>query len=393
MTLLEPGSARAGPTMGDAALIDAMIAVESAWLRARGHPGIEGLVTDTTALIDVVDRGAELAGNPVVPLVAELRSLLEDAGDQDQASALHRGLTSQDVFDTALVLTCRHATGTIAAHLARAVAAVRALAAAHRDSVRCGRTLTQPAVPTTFGAVAATWLHAVLDATEDLLGASDTLPLQLGGAAGTLAGPLTQLDDPAAALAALLGLEAAPPWHVNRAPITRFADALVRVHDACGLIANDVLVGARPEIGELREGAGGGSSTMPHKHNPVLSVLIRGGVIAAPGLGATLHAAAAAQVDQRADGGWHAEWRTLGSLVRSTAITASRLADLTDGLVVDVERMRTNVAGATGELLSEAHALGSDATTPAGYLGAAGVLTDAAIERVDGFLAIHEVPR
>ena len=123
--------------------------------------------------------------------------------------------------------------------------------------------------------------------------------------------------------AAALQLDDAVPWHTNRSAVTRLADALVATTDACGRIANDVLVLARPEIGELAEPPGrGGSSTMPHKANPVLSVLVRRAALAAPALAAQLHLAAAESVDERADGGWHVEWSALATLARRTVVAA-----------------------------------------------------------------------
>lgn len=383
MSLFEPGSARSGPVFTDAAWLHALVRVESAWLVVRGHAGLDAL--DTPGLLDAIAPAGEQAGNPVVPLVAELRRRLHEDGDDEQAEAVHRGLTSQDVVDTALALCSREAADAAGDHIARAVARLRGLADEHRSSLRCGRTLTQPAVPTTFGAVVSTWLHALLDAVGDLATSASAIPVQAGGAAGTLAGPLTQVDEPVASLGNALGLPPGPPWHVNRAPVTRFGDALVRLHDACGLIADDVLVGSRPEIGELAEGTGGGSSTMPHKHNPVLSVLVRSSAIAAPGLGSTLHAAAAAQVDQRAAGGWHAEWPALSRLARSAVATASRTADVLDGLVVDAARMRANAEARADDLLAEARALDASAAGLEDYLGACAALTDEAIARADTF--------
>ena len=107
-----------------------------------------------------------------------------------------------------------------------------------------------------------------------------------------------------------------------------------------------MLVLARPEIGELSEAVGGGSSSMPHKHNPVLSVLVRRAALTTPQLAATLHLAAADQVDERADGAWHAEWDTLRLLARRTAVAASQTADLLAGLQVHPDRMAANLAAA-----------------------------------------------
>ncbi|MGA8245499.1 MAG: lyase family protein [Nocardioides sp.] len=394
MSLLEPGGRRSGTAFGDAALLEAMIEVESAWLGVRGYAGLGGLVSDADhpELIEAIAREGEQAGNPVVPLVKVLRGLLRENGDEEQARAVHAGLTSQDVLDTALVLSCREAAAQADGHVRRALRRIADLAIEHRGSIRTGRTLTQPAVPTTFGLVAATWLRGLLDAAEDLARVRGALPVQLGGAAGTLAGPLVGYHGPdaTAALAEALCLRTGLPWHSNRAPITRFGDALVGLHDACALIANDVLVGSRPEIGELGEGTGGVSSTMPHKHNPVLSVLIRSAGIAAPPLGATLHAAAAAQVDQRADGGWHAEWVALSRLTRSAVATTSRTADLLDGLRVRADRMRAHAEHNAEALLAEAGELGRPGIDMVDYLGDAELVIDTVVARAERYLATSE---
>src|SRR5690606_6142354 len=146
------------------------------------------------------------------------------------------------------------------------------------------------------------------------------------------------------------------PWHTNRSVITRIGSAVVTACDALGVIATDVAMLSRPEIGELREGAvagRGGSSTMPHKRNPVLSVLIRSVALQAPLLGAQLHLAAAQAVDERPDGAWHSEWPALIRLLEAGVTAASQAAELTSGLEVDAGQMEDRVAGAADELLSE----------------------------------------
>lgn len=382
MSLFRPGAAAAAEVMTDEALLRGLVEVERAWLSVRGYDaGLGALLRDGDA--ERLGEQSAAGGNPVIPLVRLLRTRLEEAGEADAAAALHRGLTSQDVMDTALLLSARDGARRVLADLARQADRCASLTEEHRASVRPGRTLTQHAVPTTFGLVAASWLTGLLDAADDLRNAVDRLPLQLGGAAGTLAGVGTQ-GDPAtlrARLARELGLAEAPPWHTTRAPVTRLGDALVGCHDAWGRIANDVLLGSRPEVGELREGVGGGSSTMPHKQNPVLSVLVRSAAIAAPPLGATLHAAAAAQVDQRADGGWHAEWPALQELVRSSVVAAHQAGDLLEGLQADRDRMAANADAAAEDLLAEARSLGVETTDPRAYLGEADAIIDAALAR------------
>jgi len=388
--LLWPGDDRAGDLMSDGALLAAMVEVEQAWLtalvrsgiapRAAGH-ALPGLVS--TDDLPLLASAAADGGNPVIPLVTMLRDRLPDP---EAARWLHRGLTSQDVLDTALMLLARDAVVAIRSSLRAQVVALADLATVHRDTPMVARTLTQHAVPTTFGLKAAGWLTGVLDAYDDL--GAVRLPVQLGGAAGTLAA-LVELGDTAAARACVgaatrqLGLAESPPWHTTRTPVTRLGDAAVRCTDAWGRIANDVLALGRPEVGELAEGRGGGSSTMPHKANPVLSTLLRRAALAAPQLGATLHLAAAGQVDERADGAWHAEWGTLALLLRRTVVAGSQATELVTGLRVRPDRMRATLDAAGADVLAEQRSMAALADRPPrdGYRGLDTVLVDAAVRR------------
>lgn len=316
-SLFWPGDARAGDLFTDDAFLRAMVDVEAAWV------GEQLMAPD-------VRLDAEPGGNPVIPLVAALREARPDLD-------LHAGLTSQDVVDSALMLMLRDAVTVIEDHLGRALGALDRLGERYGATSMIGRTLTQWALPITFGDKVLGWQAGLADARSDL--GRLTFPVQAGGPVGTA--------HDGAVLAARLGLSAPPvSWHTRRRPITRAGDALVAVTDACGHLARDVLELSRPEIGELSEGQGGGSSSMPHKANPVLSVLIRRAVLTTPLLGATLHLCAADQVDERADGAWHAEWDTLRLLVRRTAVAVSQTAELVDGLVVHPERMAANLAAA-----------------------------------------------
>lgn len=390
--LLEPGGHRVAGLVDDAALVAEMLQVEVAWLRALGSVGAvdeadadrleevaAGLDVDLVALAE----STEAAGNPVVPLVRLLRDAV---GDDLLARRVHRGLTSQDVLDTALMLLCCQAAGRILGDLDLTVAALADLAAEHRDDVMPGRTLTQYAVPVTFGLKAAQWLVGVDDARETVTIARGDLPVQCGGAAGTLAltGELT--DRPLAvaeAFAGELGLRwPVLPWHTRRRPVTALGDALVGVCDALGVIATDVALLSRPEIAELREGAvpgRGGSSTMPHKQNPVLSVLVRTASLQAPQLGAQLHIAAAQAVDERPDGAWHSEWPALRRLLELTITAAAQAAELVAGLQVDTGAMRAHADAASGRLLAER---GDTTGDVADYLGVAGRLVDTALARI-----------
>ena len=311
--LFWPGDSRAGELFTDAAFRAAMVRVESAWA------GVElSVPTD--------DLDAEAGGNPVIPLLEALRAEHPDV-------TLHEGLTSQDVLDSALMLLLRDAVVAVAADVTRQQAALDALLAAHGDTPMLGRTLTQAALPITVGHKVGEWRAGVDDAAADLAGL--VFPVQVGGPVG--------VRRDGAALAERLGLADVPAWHTSRRAVTRAGDALVAVTDACGRIARDVLALGRSEIGELSEAVGGGSSSMPHKANPVLSVLIRRAALTTPMLAATLHLAAADQVDERADGAWHAEWDTLRLLARRTAVAASQTAELLEGLRVHPARMAANL--------------------------------------------------
>lgn len=406
--LLWPGDERAERLFAPATVLSAFVRVESAWLHALVTAGIVpaaartdlvGLVT--TRDVDAVALRAEASGNPVIPMLELLRERLE-LRNPVAATWVHRGLTSQDVLDTALVLCAHDTARRVISDLDQQVTALVALADRHRDDLMAGRTLTQHAVPMTFGLKAAEWLQGVLDARDDLRRATSRMPAQFGGAAGTMAATaeLVSLSGSPASVASvvsdasrILGLEPAPSWHSSRAPFTRYADALVMATDAWGHIANDVLLLTRPELGELAEDAvegRGGSSTMPQKANPVLSVLIRRAALAAPGLAAQLHLAAASAVDERSDGGWHVEWSALATLSRHTLTAGSQTAELLDGLHVDTGRMAAVVKQRSSALLAEQRSIQGLFDTgsprdpdfdPSHYLGATGAVIDAILAR------------
>lgn len=407
--LFWPGDERAGELMSEATLLDAMVQVENAWLDALVVSGLAPALSesDLTGLVtsddvDALARSAEGAGNPVPALVALLRSRT----GMDSATWLHRGLTSQDVLDTALMLALHAVLDRLLDETRSQVIALSVLAERHASTPMVGRTLTQHAVPTTFGAVAAGWLDGIVDAADLVVDARALLPVQLGGAVGTLAAAtelasLRGLEDPQSVAAELvtitaeaLGLRELRPWHTSRGPVTRTADALVSCTDAWGHIAADVATLARTEIAELAEPAADGrgdSSTMPHKHNPILSVLIRRTALAAPPLASTLHLASAMTGDQRPDGAWHAEWSTLHTLGRRTVVAASQTTELLQGLHVDGERMRATLDGSADSVLAERRAVAEllDAKAdpdPTTYLGIAEDLVIGAVDRARIFL-------
>ncbi|MGI5468634.1 3-carboxy-cis,cis-muconate cycloisomerase [Streptomyces sp. CA-132043] len=435
------GTAAAAAT-GDPAFLQAMLDAEAALTRAQAAlgeaPAPAGDAVTAAAdarRFDVRDLAlrARSGGNPVIPLVADLTAAVKESAP-DAAGYVHRGATSQDIWDTAAMLVARRTVATVLADLARTAETLHGLADAHRETVMPGRTLTQHAVPTTFGLKAAGWRALVLDAHERL--AAVRLPVQLGGAAGTLAafGALSETFRPEdgprlmAAYAAETGLaEPALPWHTLRTPVADLASALAFTTGALGKIAADVLVLSRTECGEAAEGSGGGSSAMPHKANPVRATLLAAAARQAPHLAATLLGSLAAE-DERPAGAWHAEWQPLRELLRLAGSAAEQAAELTKGLRVFPDRMRANLMRTKGLMAAErlsaalapalgrqaakaaltrasrtaveedrtlAEVLGADPEVagalppgelatladPAGYTGSAAILTDRALRR------------
>ncbi|MGY3565123.1 lyase family protein [Sinomonas sp. RB5] len=361
----------AAPT-GDAALAAAMADLEACWAEALEAAGLAGrgagaavrsAVRTAVGSPDGPLSAARLAeagqggGNPVIPLVKALRAAVADADpDGPGKGAVHQGLTSQDVLDSALQLVARRAVVAVAADLAGAADALADLAAQHRDTPQVARTLAQHSLPSSFGLKAANWLQGVAHAEARL--AELRFPVQCGGAAGTNASLVALGAEPAtlaADWARRAGLDAAvAPWQSFRGPVTDLAHALAAACTAAGHVANDVMLLSRPEIGELGEplAAGRGvSSAMPQKQNPALSTLIRSAALQAPAHAAQVELAAALSEDERTGGAWHTEWPALRTLLRLTSGAAAALRELAEGLRVFPERMRANLA-LSGPLLT-----------------------------------------
>ncbi|WP_306337092.1 3-carboxy-cis,cis-muconate cycloisomerase [Streptomyces sp. KL118A] len=365
--LFSPGSVGSpvADATSDLAFLEALLAAEAALTGARAAVGLTPLgaaaaVREAAADVgrfdarDIALRARE-SGNPVIPLVAALAA----AVPAEAAPHVHRGATSQDILDTALMLLSARALDLIRTDLARAERALTGLAAAHRDTAMPGRTLTQHAVPTTFGLKAAGWRSLILDARDRLTRVRASLPAQLGGAAGTLAafradGECGRGGEAlTSAFARELALRAPElPWHTLRTPVADLASALALSTGALGKVAADVLTLSRTEIAELSEGAGGGSSAMPHKANPVRATLVAAAARRAPGLAATLLGSLVAE-DERPAGAWHAEWEPLRDLLRLAGGAARDGAELVEGLRVHPTAMRGHLRLTGGSIVSE----------------------------------------
>jgi 3-carboxy-cis,cis-muconate cycloisomerase len=346
----------------DRAMLQALLDAEAALARASANAGVipAGAAAAIAARcdagrfdVDALGRAAAAAGNPVVPLV---RALVEQL-PEEAAGHVHQGATSQDVLDTAATLVAHRALGPLLADLGAAAGACAALAEAHRGTVLAGRTLLQQAVPVTFGLKAAGWLVGLDETRLRLVEVRRRdLAVQLGGAAGTLAGFGDRGLQVLAGFAAELGLaEPTVPWHAVRARPAALAGALGACAGVLGKVARDVALLAQNEVAEVREGGEGrgGSSAMPHKHNPVAAVAVAACTARVPGLVATM-LAAMPQEHERAAGGWHAEWEPQRELLRLVGSAACWCRELLEHLEVDPHRMRANLDAAGGLPLAEA---------------------------------------
>jgi 3-carboxy-cis,cis-muconate cycloisomerase len=349
----------------DRAWLQALLEVEAALAGAEADIGIIPRdAADVIATCCAADRFepsfepselgrvGRLGGNPVVPLVEALAAVLPP----EARTWVHWGATSQDILDSAAMLVSRQALELIEHDLTRLADGCAALTERHRNTLMAGRTLLQQALPITFGLKAAGWLVAILDVRSRLIEVKSRLPIQLGGAAGTLAA--VGADGPAvvARLATRLNLaEPLLPWHASRQPIADVAATLGLVAGASAKIALDVALLMQTEVGEAFEPAAsarGASSTLPHKRNPVAAAATLAAVRKAHALLPVIFAGMV-QEHERALGGWQAEWETLSELLRLAGGAAARSRETIEGLEVDAEAMRDNLQRTGGLLMAE----------------------------------------
>jgi len=348
----------------DEARLAAMLAFETALARAQAEAGMaDAALGDTLAAItpadfDMAALGAEtaLAGVPVIPFVARLRALLPQACARD----LHKGATTQDVLDTALVLQIRDALKVLAPDLKALVEALHLRAQEHAHSLCAGRTYGQHAAPVTFGFKLAIWLAGICDALDALDAARpQALRLSLAGPVGTLAG-MGEPDQAfaiRARMAESLGLADTPlPWHAQRGGLARLADALRQLLTALAHMAGDLAHLASTEVGEIAEPhqpGRGGSSAMPHKRNPVSCTVILAASHHARGL-AGAFGEAVIGAHERPAGAWHGEWHVLPTLLGLASGALREALVLAQRMEIDVTRMRANIDMTHGLLFADA---------------------------------------
>lgn len=360
------GSAATLAAFSDTATVQRMLDFEAALARAEASCGV--IPADAAEAIAATCRAGEIdfdalaaaavaGGNLAIPLVRQLTARVA-ARDAQAARYVHWGATSQDAIDTGMVLQLREALQAVDADLKALGHACAALAAQHRDTPMVARTWLQHALPTTFGLKAAGWLDALrrdlrrLDAAR-----AQAATLQFGGAAGTLASLGAAAPAVATALGSALSLAVAPtPWHAYRDRMVEVATTLGMLTGSLGKIARDVSLMMQTEVAEVAEPTGpgrGGSSTMPHKRNPVGCAAVLTAAVRVPPLVATM-LAGMVQEHERALGGWQAEWDTLPQIVTLAAGALRQMLEVVGGLQVDAARMRANLGVTHGLILAEA---------------------------------------
>ncbi|MCP3717844.1 3-carboxy-cis,cis-muconate cycloisomerase [Paraburkholderia sp. CNPSo 3281] len=348
------------------ATLQRMLDVEAALARASAAHGVipqsaVAAIVEACAA-DQLDapalaRDAALGGNLAIPLVKQLTARVKTA-DPEAAKYVHWGATSQDIIDTATVLQLRDALALIERGIDALCATLADLARTHRATPAVGRTWLQQALPITLGLKFAQWLDAMLRHRERVAVLRErALVLQFGGAAGTLASLRDAAPAVSAALAQELGLAPpALPWHTQRDRIAEAASFFGMLIGTLGKIARDISLQMQTEIGELGEPAvagKGGSSTMPHKRNPVGCAAVLTAAARAPGLVATVFAGMV-QEHERALGGWQAEWDALPDLARLAGGALAQIEQITAGLEVRPERLTANLDFTHGLILGEA---------------------------------------
>jgi 3-carboxy-cis,cis-muconate cycloisomerase len=368
MALLDAlfGSAAMDEAFSDRARLQRMLDFEAALARAEAKCSLmptqaaEAIASKCKAdLIDLpaFSSATALSLNPAIPLVKQLTALVAQ-GDNEAARFVHWGATSQDVNDTGLILQIRDALDILDADFDALTRGLVELARKYRSTPIAGRTLMQHALPTTFGVKVAGWLDAVNRHRERLAEMRKrVLVVQFGGAVGTLAALREKGMQVASALASELQLDLPPaPWHAQRDRVAEVATTLGLCVGTLGKIARDISLHMQTEIGEVSEPAGegrGGSSTMPHKRNPVTAGVVLAAAIRVPGLVSTM-LSAMVQEDERGLGNWHAEWETLPEIFRLTGGALHQIAQIVPHLEVDAERMRRNLDATGGLIFAEA---------------------------------------
>jgi 3-carboxy-cis,cis-muconate cycloisomerase len=349
----------------DASLLAAMLRFEFALAKVEAN-----LAIIPASAVEAIERAARVekfdisalaaatlqSATPAVPFV---RQLTEQIRNQDSAAAgfVHWGATSQDLCDTAMVLLLQQVKAIFEADLDRLERSLIRLSNEHARTIMLGRTLLQPATPITFGMKVAGWLGAIHRARKNVIQAfADANALQFGGASGTLAA----LGDRGLKVAEGLALELDltlpdAPWHAHRDRLATLLTSGGVLVGTLAKMARDILLLSQPEVGEARESSAegrGGSSTMPHKQNPVGCTLALAASNRVPGLISNF-LSGMVQEHERAAGGWQAEWSSIADVMAATGMALASMAAVAENLIVDAVKMRANIDATQGRIFAE----------------------------------------
>ncbi|MEQ1108707.1 3-carboxy-cis,cis-muconate cycloisomerase [Acinetobacter seifertii] len=352
----------------DSSLIKYMIEVEVALAQAQAQVGVIPQNAANT-ITQIAEQAIEkfdfsalalatgLAGNIAIPFVKQLTAIVKDV-DEDASRYVHWGATSQDILDTACILQCRDALNIVEAQLQHCYATALQQAKQYRYQVMIGRTWLQQALPITLGHKLARWASAFkrdLDRINAMK--SRVFTAQLGGAVGSLASLQDQGSSVVSAFAKKLNLTVpTSTWHGERDRIVEIASVLGMIVGNTGKMARDWSLMMQTEIAELFEPTAkgrGGSSTMPHKRNPVAAASVLAAANRVPALMSSIYQSMV-QEHERSLGAWHAEWLAIPEIFQLCAGALSRTGEVLQGFEVNTEHMQQNLECTNGLIMAEA---------------------------------------
>jgi 3-carboxy-cis,cis-muconate cycloisomerase len=357
------GDQEVGALFADEAYVGYLLTVEAALAVVEGRLGIipeeaAQKIAETTAVFQLnypqMQQGIDKAGVPVIELVRQLRTQVGG----ESADYVHWGATTQDIMDTAVILQARAALLILENRLDQLIKNLAQLVDQHRHTLMAGRTHSQQALPISFGLKVANWLAPLLRHRQRLAEMEPRLlVVQFGGAVGTLAalGERGTAVQQSLAQELQLGVPLIP-WHTQRDNLAELAGWLSLVSGSLAKIAQDIILLAQTEIGELRETddpTRGGSSTMPQKSNPMISESIVAAARTNASLLSNMHQAQI-QEHERGTHGWQMEWLTLPQMFTLTGVTLAKALFLSQNLVINKPRMKANIANSQGLTMAEA---------------------------------------
>lgn len=339
-----------------------MLTVEAALAHAQAD---NGLISKEVAQVisgccspEMIDIGKlkseiKLGGNAAIPLVKALTKVVKN-NSFEASKYVHLGATSQDIVDTATVLQIRDYIKWMEDKLEVLLDELIKVTKKYKNTIMVGRTLLQQAKPITFGLKTALWFESVDRSLARIQELKERLfVIQLSGAVGSQNQNIS--DDVCASFSEILKLKNGNSWQSQRDTLNELATKLGILSGSLGKIAKDVSLLMQTEVGEVFESAGegkGGSSTMPHKRNPVTCATILANANRVPHLVSSM-LSAMPQEHERSAGLWHAEWEVLTEIMQLTAGSLEKSIDLVSGLEVNEKRMLQNIEITNGLIFAE----------------------------------------